>query len=169
MHSGLKRFLSAGMALLLSGIILAAPAVYAAEEAVLADQNGDGVIDVFDYVLSKRAAVSESSPADIALDCVEAPAGSLVTVSAAIYNNPGFCRAKFIIDYSPELQVVINEDTGDFIQINTDTFPDLELTAVNSKKLSQLTCFSTHKVQMDDDGILFDIMFRIPDDAGRLS
>ena len=53
MRFGMKHFLTAGTACLLSGLMLAAPAAAVVSESVLTDQNGDGMVNVFDYVLSK--------------------------------------------------------------------------------------------------------------------
>ena len=104
MHKRLRRLLAAGSAVLVSMLTLAAPAAAAAEEAALSDVNGDGVIDVFDYVMNKRVTVAENSPVDLYVSSVEGYAGETVTVSAAVRNNPGFSFAKVAVQYRRALR-----------------------------------------------------------------
>ena len=76
MHSGFKRFLCTGLAALISAAMLSGPSAVFAEEAELIDHNADGVIDVFDYVISKRASVAENSPLSLALSDAGGAPGS---------------------------------------------------------------------------------------------
>ena len=165
MHKRLRRLLAAGSAVLVSMLTLAAPAAAAAEEAALSDVNGDGVIDVFDYVMNKRVTVAENSPVDLYVSSVEGYAGETVTVSAAVRNNPGFSFAKVAVQYGTGLLPVIPEGASEYTRVNKETFPKLNLSAILMEDYDLIICCSNHSAFTDAEGTLFDISFRIPEDA----
>ena len=165
MLSGLKRFLTAGLAALMSAAVLAGPSAVFAEEAELIDHNDDGVIDVFDYVISKRATVAENSPLSLGLSDVEGTPGSVVTIAASIADNPGFSLAKLIIGYDPALLPTVIEGEDSTIIQNHVTFPNVKFEPILMKKVSRIACYSVQRVDAEGDGDLFELVFRIPDDA----
>ena len=165
MHFGLKRFLTAGLAAVLSAAVLSGPSAVFAEEAELIDHNADGVIDVFDYVISKRAAVEENSPLSLELGDVEGTPGSVIAIPATIAQNPGFSMTKLIIGYDPALLPTLIEGEESVIIQNDDTFPDVKFEPLLMKKVSRLACYSDQKKEANADGELFALTFRIPEDA----
>ncbi|MBR3043460.1 MAG: glycoside hydrolase family 25 protein [Oscillospiraceae bacterium] len=165
MHSGLKRFLTTGLAALMSAVMLGAPVSAIAEEADLIDHNKDGVIDVFDYVLSKRVSVEENSPLDLAVSDAAGLPGAIVTVSAVVNQNTGFSTAKLSIDYDEALTPVILADRDSAVIPNEAFFPDGEMTVFSMKKMHQIVACSSRVAYTEENGAMLDIAFRIPEDA----
>ena len=163
MHKRLRRLLAAGSAVVLSMLTLAAPV--AADDAALSDFNGDGIVDVFDYVMSKRVTVAENAPMDLSLSSVEGYAGEVVTVSAVIDNNPGFSFARVAVQYADGLVPFIPEGTDELARVNSELFPKLNLIATMLKKYNLIVCSSSSSSLTDTDGKLFSVSFRIPEDA----
>lgn len=165
MHLKFKRILTAGAAIFMSSLLLAAPVAAVAEETAISDSNGDGVIDVFDFVLSKRAVVEKASPVDLALNDAEGVAGGLVTVSVSIGNNPGFSKCSLSLQYDDGIVPVLNSENNEYALVNTETFPELTLESLISKKKHQLVFVTEQSGKITQNGRMFDILFQIPEDA----
>ena len=165
MHSGLKRFLCAGLAALMSAALLSGPSAVFAEEAELIDHNADGVIDVFDYVISKRASVAENSPLSLALSDAEGTPGSLVTISATLSENTGFSSAKLVIGYDPALVPTILDNEESIAIRAHSSFPELTITPVVIRKVNRIALYCDQNDILEGDGTFFELAFRIPDDA----
>lgn len=165
MFAGLKRFLCAGMAAVMSAAILSVPSAVFAEETELIDHNADGVVDVFDYVISKRIAVAENSPVSLSMCDASGTAGSMVSVAVSVAQNTGFSNTKFIIGYDSALLPVIPEGEESCVIQSQTAFPDMEITTVVMKKLSKIACYSGMDEISTEDGVLFEIVFQIPEDA----
>lgn len=163
MHKRLKRLLAAGSAAVLSMLTLAAPV--AADQAALPDFNGDGIVDVFDYVISKRVTVAENAPMDLSVSSVEGYAGEVVTVNAVIGNNPGFSFVRVAVKYGDGLVPVPQEGSDELARINTELFPEMNLTATMLKSFHMIVCSSNAAGVTDAEGTLFSVSFRIPEDA----
>lgn len=163
MHKGLRRLLAAGSAVVMSMLTLAAPV--AADDAALPDFNGDGVVDVFDYVMSKRVTVAENAPMDLSLSSVEGCAGDVVTVNAVIDNNPGFSFVRVAVQYADGLVPYIPEGFDEPIRANTEQFPDMNLSVTMLKKYNMIVCCSDSAKETEGEGALFSVSFRIPEDA----
>ncbi|MBR5363238.1 MAG: glycoside hydrolase family 25 protein [Oscillospiraceae bacterium] len=165
MHSRFKRFLSAGLAALMSAAMLSGPSAVFAEEAELIDHNADGVIDVFDYVISKRASVAENSPLSLALSDAEGAPGSVVTITASVSDNTGFSSAKLIVGYDEGLEPAILEGEESVAIREHTAFPDLEITPVMIKKHSLVACYCDQDDVSAEDGTVLELAFRIPETA----
>ena len=163
MHKRLRRLLAAGSAAVLSLLTLAAPV--AADQAALPDFNGDGIVDVFDYVMSKRVSVAENAPMDLSVSSVEGYAGEVVTVNAVIGNNPGFSFVRVAVKYGDGLEPVPEEGSDELARINAALFPDLNLSATMLKSFHMIVCSSNSAKVTDAEGTLFSVSFRIPEDA----
>lgn len=163
MYKSLRRLLAAGSAIVMSMLTLAAPA--AADDAVLPDFNGDGVVDVFDYVMSKRVTVAENAPMDLSLSSVEGYAGEVVTVNTVIGNNPGFSFARVAVQYADGLVPYVPEGTDELIRSNSALFPNIRLSATMLKKYHLIVCSSESAHRTEEEGTLFSVSFRIPEDA----
>ena len=100
---------AAALAVLLSTISLASPAAAIAEQQARADLNGDGVVDVFDFVLSKRAAVTENAPISFSISEAEGAPGEVVTVTAAVSGGTGFTMMSFNLNYDAALDLGVPE------------------------------------------------------------
>lgn len=165
MPAGLKRFLCTGLAALISAAALNMPTAVFAEETELTDRNADGVIDVFDYVISKRAVVAENSPLSLTFSDAAGTAGSIVTISVSVSQNTGFSSSKFIIGYDPALEPVILDNGNFCVNQSTSSFPDMNIMTFPMKALSRVACYTDLDKASSEDGILFDLSFRIPADA----
>ena len=163
MQKRLRRLLSTGMAAVFSMLTFAAPA--AAEETSLSDLNGDGVVDVFDFVMTKRVSVAENTPLDLSISSAEGYAGETVTLNAAVANNPGFTYAKFVINYGDALELVAPEHTSGFARINRELFPKLNFSTYLVDEYNLIMFNSKSSDYQDANGSLFSISFRIPEDA----
>ena len=155
MHKRLRRLLSAGMAAVFSMLTLAAPAAAATDK--LSDLNGDGVIDVFDYVASKRATVAENVPLNLSVTSTEGYAGEVVTVSAEIADNPGFSFSKFVVNYGDALIPVKPERAASFTRVNKELFPQLNLSAILMEDYNLIICCSNSSNYTEENGTLFSI------------
>lgn len=165
MFAGLKRILCAGVAAIMSAVALSVPSAVFAEELELIDHNADGVVDVFDYVISKRIAVAENSPASLSMNDAEGTAGSVVSIAVSIAQNTGFSTSKFIIGYDAPLQPMIPEDEESCVIQGQSAFPDMDITTFVTKKLNRVSCYTKMNEVSEEDGILFEVVFQIPEDA----
>lgn len=164
MHKCLKQLLSAGIAVVFSMLSLAAPV--AAEESSLSDLNGDGVIDVFDFVINKRTSVAESAPLNLSVSSAAGMPGETVEIHTAISNNSGFSYFRIAMNYDERLEPVSPEKQSGLVRINKDDFPKLGLSIVPMEDYHMLVCFaSSTNVFVENDGDLTTYSFRIPDDA----
>ena len=164
MHKCLKQLLSAGIAVVFSMLSLAAPV--AAEESSLSDLNGDGVIDVFDFVISKRTSVAESAPLNLSVSSAAGMPGEIVTVNTAISNNPGFSYFRIAMNYDERLEPAVPEGQSGLIRANKEDFPKLRLSIVTMEDYHLLICCAANsKTYIEDNGTLASYSFRIPDDA----
>ncbi len=165
MRFGLKHFLTAGIACVLSAVMFAAPAAAVAAEAELSDRNGDGVINVFDFVLSKRAVLTESAPLDLQFVNGASYPGGLAVIGVAAANNPGFSNVQLTFSYDEALSLETLTDEEDFIAMANSDFPKLRLTTINMPQYHQISCLSAKNTKAEGDGVLFELAFRVPEDA----
>lgn len=165
MRSGMKHFLSSSLACILSAVMLAAPTAAVAAEAELSDRNGDGVINVFDFVLSKRAVLTESAPLDLRFVSGASYPGGIAVVGVAAANNPGFSDVLMTFSYDEALTLETLSDEDDLVAMSNSDFPTLSLTTVNMPKHHQISCLSASGARIEGDGLLFEFAFRIPEDA----
>ncbi|MBR5372952.1 MAG: hypothetical protein IK130_12160 [Oscillospiraceae bacterium] len=100
MHFPAKRVCAAWMAGLVGSLMLIPSFSVIAAEIKAEDRNGDGVIDVFDYLLAKRETVAQSNPVEIKLAGMEVAPGSTVPVQLSFGANPGCENLCFLLDYS---------------------------------------------------------------------
>lgn len=165
MKNAIKRALTAALATVISAVTLSFPAAAVTEDAALHDYNGDGVIDVFDYVLHKRAIVDESTPIDFALGDAAAAPGEIATVSGVISSNTGFSYANFVLYYPEDLNPAQLRGAADFVIPNEALFPEVafNVTVVSARR--QMMCAYERNCYSEENGILFDISFRVPEDA----
>ena len=103
MHFKHRRRLSAVLAALMSALMLSAPAAAVTEHSDQTDLNQDGYIDVFDFLLEKRASVT--APMSLSISSAEGCPGEQVTLCASISNNPGFSYASIMLRYPTELKM----------------------------------------------------------------
>ena len=122
MRFGMKHFLTAGTACLLSGLMLAAPAAAVVSESALTDQNGDGMVNVFDYVLSKRAVLSESAPLDLQFVSGASYPGGLAVVGVAAENNTCFTNVQMTFSYDAALKLETLSDEDDLLAMSNSDF-----------------------------------------------
>ena len=165
MRFGMKHFLTAGTACLLSGLMLAAPAAAVVSESVLTDLNGDGMVNVFDYVLSKRAVLTESAPLDLQFVSGASYPGGLAVVGVAAANNTCFTNVQMTFSYDAALKLETLSDEDDLLAMSNSDFPKLSLTTINLPKYHQISCVSATNAKSEGDGVLFEMAFRIPEDA----
>lgn len=104
MHHLKKRVCAAMLAGLMSCFAFAAPVKAVTAEPV-SDRNGDGVVDVFDYILAKRETVEQSNYAEIAAEAVSAPAGGTAALVFNLSVNPGITGMSFMLTYDPALSL----------------------------------------------------------------
>ncbi len=165
MRFGLRHFLTASIACALSAVMFAAPVAAVAAESELSDCNGDGVINVFDFVLSKRAVLTENAPLDLQFVNGASYPGGLAVIGVAAANNPGFSNVQMTFSYDEALSLETLTDEEDFIAMANSDFPKLSLTTINIPKYHQIGCVSSANKKIEGDGLLFELAFRVPEDA----
>lgn len=165
MKTGIRRFLTAALATVISAVSLSFPTAAVTEDAAMQDLNGDGIIDVFDYVLYKRTVIDESTPIDFALGDAEAAPGEIVTVSGVIGSNTGITFARFSVHYPEALKPAQLRGAADFVVPNEALFPELALNVNVFSKQQQIVCTFVKNYETAENGVLFDVSFRIPEDA----
>lgn len=161
MRAFTKRIAAAALSAVMSvSLLTAAPMVFAEE-----DLNGDGVIDVFDYILEKRSAVESTSPISLTLTSEEAAAGETVTIDVGIAENTGCIGINLIMEYSPELIPVTTEDGDDFAVADDTNFKSFRPTISTDTERCTIAYASSRLVTCADNGRLFSATFRVPEDA----
>ena len=156
---------AAALAVLLSTISLASPAAAIAEQQARADLNGDGVVDVFDFVLSKRAAVTENAPISFSISEAEGAPGEVVTVTAAVSGGTGFTMMSFNLNYDAALDLGVPEGADHFIEENTELFHEQPISLMDLRTKHILYCATPVFSEPVTDAELFRVSFRIPEDA----
>ena len=152
-----RRVCAAFLAAVLSAACLFTAPVSA--YAVTEDLNGDGVINVYDYILSKRESVDASSPVSMRVTAAEGLAGSIVTVKVEITENPGCNSMGITLDYSGGLELA---DTERPIRIMQNDFPYLAFSYMPAHEKKRLH-LSSYGLMEDAKGVLMEMDFRIPD------
>ena len=91
-------------------VSLLSTSVFAEGSLPAEDRNGDGIINVFDYVLEKRDTVDACSPFTLDISDATGIAGETVWLDVSIENNPGLTNVSFMLGYNPELKPFLNEE-----------------------------------------------------------
>ena len=143
-----------------AALVSSVPAVYADT-----DLNGDGVIDVFDYILAKRSAIEDAAPLKLTISDAEACAGETVEISAALSDNPGCISMELIMEYSPELIPVIPEGASSGIIKDSENFSKLRPYAEIAEEEHRIYYTTSRYKLCEDNGTMFTATFRIPEDA----
>lgn len=158
MHFSTKRICAAAMAALMSSALLVPNAVVLADELKPEDKNGDGVIDVFDYLLAKRETVANSTPVEMTLSGAETAPGGLVTVTMSFAANPGCERLSFLLDYSTDCTMTDKPDTKLLLDKQS---PYCEY----DEELGVVSFASLDTKLVTDTGNFLQMEFQIPPDA----
>ena len=161
MKSTGRRMVSALLSAMMGAALLSSVPAFAAET----DLNGDGVIDVFDYILAKRSAIEDAEPLKLIISDAEAVAGETVEVSVELSDNPGCISMALIMDYSPELIPVIPEDESNNITVDSDSFSKLHPVVNLFAESHRISYETTGFKSCYDNGTLFTAAFQIPEDA----
>lgn len=125
------------------------------------DLNGDGVIDIFDYILAKRNAIEEAAPFCIAISDAEGAPGDTVSVAFDLAQNTGCCGLSFVVDYAPELTPA----TDTPIVMDENNFTAQHAQADVMEDANAILYYTTVVKECTDNGNLFTASFRIPEDA----
>ena len=133
-------------------------AVPASAEIAVGDLNGDGIVNVYDYILAKRVSVEESAPVSMKVSSAEGYAGKTVRVQVSVESNPGFSAVYFKLSYSPELSLADGEHS---IRINEEQFAEFEIGAYSRESSRSITFFNTESAYSTEDGALAEIEFLI--------
>lgn len=158
MHLPIRRIRAALMAALMSSFLLVPCTTAIADELQPEDKNGDGIVDVFDYLLAKRETAANSTPVEMILNGTAAAPGSTVTVTMAFEANPGCERISFLLDYPTECPIADDPNTNLLLNKQAPFCDyDNELGVV---------CFATANPKLiADSGDILEMAFEIPADA----
>ncbi|MBQ6041445.1 MAG: hypothetical protein K5705_08505 [Oscillospiraceae bacterium] len=161
MHTCMKRLLAVGLAAVMSITALAAPA----SAETLQSVNTEGVIDVFEQVNGIRTEAAGDAPLNLSVTDAAGKPGETVTVSVDLANNPGFTRAKIVLQYAEGLTPVQVGEMNEPLRPNHTQFPKLQYSMLSMNDYNMIVCSAnTHKA-VSDNGTLYNAAFRIPDDA----
>ncbi|MBR3269240.1 MAG: hypothetical protein IKI58_11040 [Oscillospiraceae bacterium] len=163
MYTRAKRLLAGCLSVLISLSAVSSPVSAQTEEALSADLNGDGVVDVFDYVLSKRALVTEKAPVSISVSETSAAPGTQAVVCVDISGNPGCSDIEMTVEYDSGL-LPYESETGDpFVEFGEELVN--VLTAEPDYDTHSIRISADPDLLTSDDGTLFRMTFLVPADA----
>ena len=150
----------------LSGILSASLVgmnVFAVESRV--DRNGDGVVNVYDYILEKRAIVDSSSICTLDVSCAEGMAGETVWLEVSMKNTPGLTGINFVLEYDPALKPFLDSQQHvDYIK--GDVFNAYQMVMTPQLGNSQLMFQSQIKnATLNNNGTIARVGFTIPRNA----
>ena len=98
-----RSFFATMMAAILGISTYCSPLAASAIDQTLADWNGDGVIDVFDFVLAKRESVAAKNPMQLAVSDAAGTPGETVAVDITLQGNPGHISTGVKLTYDSSL------------------------------------------------------------------
>ena len=154
------RFLAAGLSILLSISTLSAPAF--AEEGLI-DLNGDGIVDAFDYVLSKRDTVEASHPLTLDFSASEGKAGNTISVDVLLTNNPGISKMSFVIDFPEEFSPARNDNCCLTYELSEE-LTDADLSISNPSGSHTVWIYSYAPLAFKGNDSMMHLDFTIPRD-----
>ncbi|MBQ8920808.1 MAG: hypothetical protein IJ060_01430 [Oscillospiraceae bacterium] len=154
-----KRCFAAGLAALIAAAAMMTPA-----SAALSDENGDGVVNVFDYVLSKRAMLQGTAPVNLSVSGTEAAPGEFAVVYVDLEGLSGYAGIDLTLHYAEGLTPAAPDD-GDIICVYAEpesgTVCDAELLEdTYSIRFAADCAFPT-----EEDAALFSVSFLIPEET----
>jgi len=158
MHLSTKRICAAALAALMSSFLLVPSSAVIADELKPEDKNGDGVIDVFDYLLAKRETVANSTPVEMTLSGTEVAPGSLATVTMSFASNPGCERLSFLLDYSTDCMITGTPKTKLLLEKQTPY-------CAYDEELGVVSFSSLDSKLVTDTGNFLQMEFQVPADA----
>ena len=160
-----RRLWAAGLSALFSVAMLYPSSAVIAESIPVTDRNEDGVIDVFDYVLAKRAIVAENTPVNLSISHAVAAPGDTVSVCVSVSGNPGFSDFAATVCYDPAVSPAYSEEDGSFLQVNPALYQSADLSVIPMDDVHQIYCAAAKPKTITEDDGLFCCSFRVPADA----
>jgi len=158
MHLKAKRICAAWLASLVGSFLLTAGSSVTAAEIKSEDRNGDGVIDVFDYLLAKRETVANSNPIEIKLPGTEVAPGSTFPVQLSVGANPGCENLCFLLDYAEGCELVRKPKIGSLL---TSQSPYTEV----DTETNVVLFISVDNALVTESGSFLELDFHVPADA----
>ena len=150
---------AASLAALFSAAVLCTSTVWA--ETLEGDLNGDGVINVYDFILAKRDSVDASSPVVMRVTGAEGAPGSTVTVAVELTENPGSYAMGFIIDYSG-LELAETENP---IRIHNAEFSEYSISYIPAPEVHRLSLdIMSHGIR-PHNGTMLELDLTIPENV----
>lgn len=157
----LRRLTALTTSVVLCTLIGSTP-VMAADE--VCDQNGDGVIDAFDLVLSKREMVHELHPITLDVSETECFPGDTVSVDIRLENAVPLQTLGFVLNYPSPLQPVLDESENlDYTIGDIASASALQLNAFPA--VNTILCISSGNFHAEKDGIIATMSFTVPKDT----
>lgn len=137
----------------------------AGADTALTDLNGDGVIDVYDYVLAKRGTVAANSPLTLTVSSADAVPGQTVTFRVGLEDNPGVSGMHLLFEYSPGLIPLSEEESGGKTAVSEEQFTGMD-SSLKIDRAKNTLLYATNAMGIcDDNGALFSAAFRVPANA----
>ena len=161
MHTCMKRLLTVGLAAVMSITALAAPV----SAETLQSVDTDSVIDVFEQVNGIRTDAAEDAPLNLSVTDAAGKPGETVTVSVDLANNPGFTRAKIVLQYAEGLTPVQVGEMNEPLRPNHTQFPKLQYSMLSMNDYNMIACGANSHKAVSENGTLYNAAFRIPGDA----
>ncbi len=148
-----------------SAVMLAVTSVFAvpvSAEMEIGDRNGDGVVNVYDYILIKRDSVEACAPLTLAVSSAESYAGKTVKVQVSIEDNPGCRNASFIVRYPKELTLLNGRDS---VRLDEECFCEASPNIILSEENHSILYMTNSISLCADNGRLMELEFRIEKDT----
>lgn len=157
---------TAAFAALLSAVMLFHTTSFSTLGAELTDLNGDGVIDVFDYVLDKQNILTESAPATLQVNCSEGAPGGTAVVTVSVSGLKPCTSASISLDFPEELvpqgldEQTVNSVPESFI------FSELSPTLSYYPQYRKIVYHTSNQEnESQENGALFSVTFALPEQA----
>ncbi len=156
MHRFCHRSAAAALAGMLSVAVLGSQ-VFA--EDLSGDRNGDGIVNVFDFLLEKREEILASSPATLSASGGEVYPGEDFTVTVSLDDVSVCASAEFILRCPEGIELVSENRLDECI------FQSMEPALTWFGESSSLVYHTAQFGASEESGTLFTAVFHCPEDA----
>ena len=150
---------AAALAAMMTAALLGTTA--ASAEELVGDLNGDGVVNVYDFILAKRDSVDASEPVVMRVTAAEGTPGSTVTVAVELTENPGSYAMGFTLDYSG-LELADGENS---VRFNKEDFADYTCTYIPAPQVNRLSLDIICAGIRPQNGRMLELDLKIPPDV----
>lgn len=131
-------------------------------ETEIGDRNGDGVVNVYDYILEKRDSVDACAPLTLSVSSAECYAGRSVKVQVSMRDNPGCLNASFLVRYPEELTLLNGAES---VRLDETCFRTATPNAIVSERNHSILYMTSGISRCPDNGVMMEMEFLVDKDT----